>query len=329
MARASSWTVGVDFGGTYVKLGLVDQAGRVRHAERLASQTVRSPGAFIEGVSEAVERLGRRVGVRPLGLRGVGVGAPGPIDGRRGIVHNLVNVPGWQLVPLKQRLERRLRCPCAVDNDANLYILGEARFGAGRGAKTLVGLTLGTGVGGGIVLDGRVFRGAVGAAAELGHMVIDPQGARCGCGARGCLESHVGTAAILRLARSAVQGRARILQRLMQQPGARLTPELVCRAADLGDASARAIWQDVGRWLGIGVANLVNILNPDVVVIGGGVANAWRHFAPALRVQVRRQALELPRHSARIVRSQRGNEAGIVGAAVLVWNEMQGGQARA
>lgn len=319
------WTVGVDFGGTNVKVGLVAPTGRVAAAEALASREISRPGRFVEAVSEAVGRLARSVGERPGGLRGVGVGVPGPVDVRRGVVEFLVNVPGWRRVPLRRWLERRLGCRCAVDNDANLAALGEFALGAGRGARSLVCLTLGTGVGGGLILDGSLVHGAGGSAGEVGHMVIDPRGPRCGCGARGCLEAHVGTAAILRMGRRALRGGRGPLRRLTREAGGRLTPALISRAAHLGDERARRIWTAFGRWLGIGVANLTNLLNPDRVVLAGGVAGAWPLFYPSLIGTVRAQALAPAVRPLRIVRARLGTRAGIVGAAVLIW-EVTGGE---
>jgi glucokinase len=232
-----------------------------------------------------------------------------------------VNVPGWHEVPLRRQLERRLSCRCLVDNDVNLFTLGEFAFGAGRGARQLVGLTLGTGLGGGLIFNGALYRGSRGAAGEVGHMVIDPRGNRCGCGARGCLEAQVATAAILRMGRRAIRRGAGPLRTLSRRARGRLTPELVSQAARRGDAAARQIWREVGRSLGIGLGNVVNLLNPDRIVIGGGIANAWEWFYPSLITTVRAQAMEVSARSVQVVRARLGKSAGVVGAAVLVWHE--------
>lgn len=313
------WTVGVDFGGTNVKAGLVSPAGRVVATRILSSRAIGRPARFVEGLGEAVEALARSVGSRPRQLAGVGVGAPGLVDVERGVVHSLVNVPGWHRVPLRRLLERRLGCRCAVDNDANLVALGEFTFGAGRGAQCLVCLTLGTGVGGGLIVNGALHRGASGAAGEAGHMVIDPRGPRCACGARGCLEAHVGTAALLRMGRRAIRRRAGPLRMLVRQAGGRLTPALLSQAARRGDAAARRIWVEFGRFLGMGLGSLVNLLNPDRIVLGGGVAGAWPLFYPTLIRTVRAQAFDTSARAVRMVRARLGGHAGIVGAAVLLW----------
>ena len=314
-----AWTVGVDFGGTAVKVGLVMSTGRVHRMMVIASRRLATPAAFIDGIARTVRSLARSVGVQSSQLCGVGIGAPGPVDVARGVIHVLVNVPGWHEVALRRPLERRLKCPCFIDNDVNLFTLGEWRFGAGRGARALVGLTLGTGVGGGFVCDGALYRGVSGAAGELGHMIIRAQGWRCACGARGCLEAYVGTKGILRMTRQAVRKRPGVLRTMAHEAQGRLTPELVSRAAQRGDPAARAIWERVGASLGIGMVSVINAVNPDRIVIGGGVAKAWRFFAPAMTQTVRAQAMAIAQRAARIVRARLGAEAGVIGAAVLVW----------
>lgn len=317
---SARWTVGVDFGGTSVKAGLVDASGRVVATASFSTDEAARPAAFVERTSRAVESLARQAGVRPGQLRGVGIGAPGPVDVERGLVYSLMNVPGWRNVALARACERCLACRCFVDNDVNLMALGEWRFGAGRGAEQLVCLTLGTGVGGGLILNGALCRGASGAGGELGHMVIDPRGSRCGCGRRGCLEAHVGTAEILRKGRRLARRASTQLRASMRRSGGRLTPQLLSQAAQHGDAGARRLWQEIGQALGIGLANVVNLLNPDRMVIGGGIANAWRWFAPTMRQVVRDEAIDISARSVRIVRARLGNRAGIVGAAALVWD---------
>jgi len=276
----------------------------------LSTRQFGRPAAFVEGVHRAVEQLASSAKLPLARLAGIGIGVPGLVDAQRGIVHLLTNVRGWREVPLVSRLRARLQRPVFLDNDVNLVALGEWRFGAGRGATSLVCLTLGTGVGGGLIVHGALYRGVAGAAGELGHMVLDPNGPRCACGSRGCLEAHVGSAAIVRLARQAgVAHRGR------------LTPEGLADLARRGDRTARAVWHQVGRLLGCGLASVVNLLNPDRIVIGGGVANAWPLFAPTLQRTIRAEAMQIPARTVRVVRAQLGDQAGVIGAAVLVWGE--------
>ena len=296
------WTVGIDFGGTNIKVGLVADRGVIRAQDALATAEHATPSRFVDGVAQTIARLAERQRLSRRELRGVGLGAPGLLDARRGVIHRLVNVPGgWRGVPLARLMRQRLRCRCVIDNDANVVALGEWRFGAGRGTRHGVYVTLGTGVGGGVILNGALVRGAAGSAGELGHVTIDPDGPRCGCGNRGCLEAFVGTAALLRQARGAA------------------TPQDISRAASAGDPAARRIWRDVGVHLGTALAGVVNVLGPERIVIGGGVAGAWRWFAPSLRRTLRGRAFEVPARACRVVRAACGDSAGILGAAMLVW----------
>ncbi len=307
---------GVDFGGTNIKLGLVTREGRVIAQRMLLTRQHAQPRTFVEGLTAAFTALTRATRSR---LRGVGIGAPGLIDARRGAIFQLVNVPGgWRGVRLGSLVERRLGCPCAVDNDANVVALGEWSFGAGRGTQHSVCVTLGTGVGGGLVMNGRLVRGAIGSAGEIGHTSIALTGPPCACGRRGCLEAFVSTRAILRRARRAIRGGASVLRSLVAREGT-LTPEVVARAAASGDRAARQIWQEVGVSLGRGLANVINLLNPERVVLGGGVAKAWRFFAPSMHATLDVYAFDAPLNAVRVVRAQLGDRAGIIGGACLAW----------
>lgn len=309
---------GVDFGGTNIKLGLVTRQGRVLARTTLATCHHADPNVFTRGVASALQRLARVHGAR---VRGVGVGAPGLVDTERGSIYQLTNVPGgWRGVRLGALLERRVRCRCVIDNDVNAVALGEWSFGAGRGTQHSVYVTLGTGVGGGLVLNGRLVRGAIGSAGEVGHMALTADGPRCACGRRGCLEAFIGSAAVLRRAQRAMHRHAPRLRSLAERAGG-LTPEVVARAAWAGDPASRGIWQEVGDALGRGLANVVNLLNPERIVIGGGVGKAWGLFAPTMRASLRAHAFEAPAKAVSVVRAQLGDRAGILGAACLLWEQ--------
>ncbi|MBI4323070.1 MAG: ROK family protein [Candidatus Omnitrophica bacterium] len=314
-----SVTVGVDFGGTNIKVGCVTPRGRVVRRLVLPTRAHTTPETFLDGVEGAIARLCAALTIRRSQVRGVGVGVAGLVDGSRGVIYRLVNVPGgWEGVALRRLLERRLRCPCAIENDVNAVALGEWRFGAGRGTRHSVYVTLGTGVGGGLVVDGKLVRGIAGTAGEIGHTGVRLNGPRCACGRRGCLEAFVGTAGIVRRARQAIRAGNRPLERLAARHGGRLSPELVSRAARAGDRAAREIWQEVGCYLGAALANVVNLLSPERIVIGGGVAGAWPWFRGRLRATVRELAFAVPARACQIVRAQLGDDAGIIGGAMLV-----------
>lgn len=246
---------------------------------------------------------------------GVGIGAPGPLDTARGVVLLTPNL-GWVDMPLRARLAEGLDLPAALDNDANCAVLGECWVGAGAGGRCVIGLTIGTGIGGGIVLDGRVHHGVADCAAEFGHMTINLNGRRCGCGNDGCLEAYASGPAIA--ARAVEQLRAGASSRLGTRVDgdlARITAATVYEAAADGDLLADEVVRDTARYLGVGVANLLNIFNPDIVVIAGGVTRAGDHLFEPLRREVARRAFRPAVESCRIVPAALGDHAGVIGAA--------------
>lgn len=294
---------GIDLGGTNIKGGLFSPAGELLGKLEIPTEAEAGPQAVVERMAALVRELLARYG-QGQELVGVGVGAPGLHDFDRGICIFSPNLPGWQQVPVTDWLSRQLQVSVRLDNDANLATLGEYWQGAGQGAASLIMLTLGTGVGGGIVLNGQLYRGPDGTAGELGHMVIMTGGPTCNCGNRGCLETLASATALLRLGREAG----------LPVNEAREVMEL----ARNGDSQARQVVGDYITYLAIGVANLVNIFNPDLVLIGGGVVKAGEQLLSPLREQVSRMALSLPGRRAQIRGANLGNDAGIYGAAALV-----------
>lgn len=308
-------TLGVDIGGTSVKTGLVDARGRIVAHRTVPTPSRVTPRQMVALVAQIVAPWRRRSGWR---VGGVGVGVPGLVDVERGLVHTLVNIRGWRRVPLRRLMQVALRMPAVVDNDVNLMALAEARHGAGRGAQALVCVAMGTGVGGGLVLEGRLFRGATSSAGEIGHVPIRPDGPRCRCGGRGCLEAYVGNRRIVARAGALMRQR-----RAASRRGMAPAPEALSRAADRGDRLAQAVWRAVAQDLGVALVGVVNFLNPDRIVIGGGVAQAGRWLWKPLRRLVRERAMAVPARAVRIVPAALGPSAGVVGAATLVREEMR------
>ncbi len=316
MTRAA---IGVDIGGTSVKLGLVSARGRV--LARATFLTGRSAGR--ERTLEALTGRGRELQVRArrLGLRvaGLGIGAPGAIDVERGRVYFFPNLPGWKDTPLRALLERRLSLRVRLDNDANAMAFGEYVFGAGQGARNVIALTLGTGVGGGIIFDGRLFHGPAYSAAEIGHLVINEDGPRCACGNNGCIETYVGNGYFVRMVRAELRAGARsVLRRWVETDGEELTPLLVSQAARRGDLFARQVWRRTGEHLGTALVGLVNILNPERIILGGGIAQNRAFLFPAIRRTIRKKAFPIAARSVRVIPAALGVDAGLVGAAALV-----------
>jgi glucokinase len=320
MRRAA---IGVDIGGTNVKLGIVDERGKVFLRDTFPTGSVRSRGRLLAKLTEHIGILRTEARHRGLRLAGVGVGAPGPIDVERGLVYFFPNIPGWKNTPLKSILEKKLRLPVRVDNDANAMALGESLFGAGRlpagrqAERCIVALTLGTGIGGGIVFDGKLYHGSRFSAAEMGHMVVDPSGPRCACGNRGCIEAFVGNGYFVRGVRARLKGKRSVLKRWMKE-GKELTPKLVQEAARQGDAFSKAQWRLTGDRLGTFLAGLANLLNPERFVIGGGIALGGEQVLAPVRASLKKKAFPIAGRFVKVVPAVLGNDAGLVGAAALV-----------
>jgi len=297
---------GIDLGGTNVRIGLVEaESFEILREEKMPSQVELGHAQLVERLVEAVRRLGQGR------VRAVGIGVAGLIDAQRGYVLFSPNFPGWVDVPLGPELEWATGLPVAVENDANVVALGEYRAGAGQGAKCFLALTLGTGAGGGFVFDGKLFRGATGQAGEVGHMLIVPGGALCGCGRRGCLETIASATGLVRMVREELlAGRESVLADVSE-----LGAKEIDRAAREGDGLAIEVYERMGRALGLALANMFNTLDLDVISLGGGVAAASDLFMPALREQLD-QCL-LPRKDVKVVRTRLGDTAGILGAAGL------------
>jgi glucokinase len=318
---AGPLAIGIDIGGTKVAAGVVDPAGEVRALTRVetpASEPARTREVIVDLIRELA-------GAHPVAA--VGIGAAGWVDAARAMV-NFAPHLAWRDEPLRDRVAAEVGLPVVVENDANAAAWAEFRFGAGRAAgDPMVLVTVGTGVGGGIVLGGSVFRGAHGYAAEPGHQVVVPGGRLCSCGRRGCLDQYASGEALVRYARAGAAERPAAAAGLRELAGdlARLTGPLVTTAARAGDALAQDAFERVGRWLGAGLADLVQVLDPALLVVGGGVVDAGELLLAPTREAYREALAQRGRLPAAPVRTaQLGNLAGMVGAADLARREVGG-----
>lgn len=316
---AGRYIVGVDLGGTNIVVGAMTADGREQHAMHSIPTRADLGG---DGVVERIVQLCERViaetraatGAGREAFLGVGIGAPGPLDRENGIVIVTPNL-GWRDFPLRDKVGGPLGLPATLDNDANCATLGEWWIGAARGAKHVIGLTIGTGIGGGLILNGELYHGVSDVAGELGHITIDATGRRCGCGNYGCLEAYASGPAIAERAREALAGGEHsIMPSLVDGDLAKLTAATVYAAAHQGDELAGHVVRDTAKFLGIGVANFLNIFNPEVVVIAGGVTQAGDALFEPLRAEVRRRAFAPAVEACRIVPGELSGNAGVVGA---------------
>ncbi len=303
---------GVDLGGTNIKAGLVTEEGDIVHRHAIATRAPEGPAAVARRICRAVAKCARDAGVDPGRPAGVGIGAPGTIDRREGVVTFSPNLPGWHDVPLRRMVQEALDLPCTLENDANVAALAEQWIGAGRGASSLVLFTLGTGIGGGIVLDGHIWHGANGVAGEIGHMSINPDGPRCGCGNRGCLEAYASATAMVRRLREAVQAGA---DTPLASHLDSVTARDIHRAALEGDAVAAENIAQTGRYLGVAVSNVMHMLNPRVVAFSGGVTGAGEMLLSPLREEATWRTMDDSRREVKVCLGELAETAGIIGAA--------------
>ncbi len=305
--------IGVDLGGTNLRSALLSPDGELLDKHTEPTRASEGWKMVVHRLVESINRQKESAARKGLSISAVGVGAPGIIQASTGVVVKSPNFPDWNNLPLKDELERALRLPVTIENDANAAALGEQWRGAGKGIGSMILLTLGTGVGGGIVLHNQIWQGADGMAGELGHMTIIPDGRQCGCGNTGCLEMYASARGIVRSYRE---------RKLKIAAGAEISSEYVYEAARQGDADAVAVMKDMGRLLGIGIANLINIFNPEMIVIGGRVKDAWTLFITATQEEIKRRSFEVPAGRTRIVPSELGDDAGLVGAAAAALQKL-------
>jgi len=318
------YVIGVDVGGTNVKVGIIDLKGRIRKKRMFSTGNFSSRRGLINALVEDIRTVLGESGIEKKEVLGIGVGTPGLIDSRRGIIHYLVNIKGFEEVPLKKILEKRLRIPTFLDNDVNIMCLGELHYGNGSGGKNIVCVTLGTGVGGGIAIAGDLYRGSSFSAGEIGHITINEKGPYCNCGNRGCLEAYVGNSYIAKDAvRRLRKDKKSLIRRLVKGDFSKITPRIISEAAGKGDALAKKILIDTGERIGVGLANVINILNPEKVIIGGGVAEAGRILFDSIRASVDRRAMNVPAKAAKIIKARLGRDAGLIGAVALVRKELE------
>lgn len=287
-----------------MKIGLLDCRAKILKKKVLPTQSFTDKTRLIQALVSAVSNIIIENNIRKSDISGMGLGVPGPVDVSKGIVYFFPNIPGWKNVRLKEILEKKLGIKVLLDNDANLMCLAEFKLGAGIGFSNVIGITLGTGVGGGIIIEGRLYRGATFNAGEAGHMPLNETGPKCACGGRACLESYIGN--------------NKILKEVQRVFGKRLPLELIDALAARKNKQAIAIWSQVGAHLGIALTGIVNLLNPDAIVIGGGVAKAGEVLFSAIRKTVLARAMPVQARHAKILAAKLGSDAGIIGAGLLV-----------
>lgn len=309
--------IGIDVGGTNVKIALVDNNGKIIYSNSIPTRAEMGYEYTINNMKEAITELIKETKSDPKNIESIGFGFPGQIDYQKGIVRLAPNIPGWVDVPIAEIMEKEFGIPTRVDNDVRCAALGELNYGAGQGCDNLICITVGTGIGSGLVINGKLVRGASNAAGEIGHIKLDMNGGPlCGCGDRGCLEAFASGPSIVALAEEYIKGGKSTKYRELANPD--ITPYIVSEAAKQGDPVAKRIFTIVGEYIGIGLASVVNLLNPEKIIIGGGVAAAGDLLLTPIKESLVKRAMPIAGSAVEIVPAQLGNSAGVIGASLLI-----------
>lgn len=312
------YAVGVDIGGTHFRLAVVDETGQYGIIKKFPSESHLGPHKLIDRVVSAVSEVMQEA---PETVAGIGVGIAGAVDHIKGVVRFSPNLPGWDHIPLAEIMEARLGRPVLVDNDADLIAFGEKWRGAGRGYENFLCITLGTGVGGGLILRDEIWHGC-GTAGEIGHVTIDRHGARCNCGNYGCLETVSSATGLIRMAREGLrEGKEGLLaQRITSDPDA-LSARLIADLARQGDPWALELFAELGKALGVAIASVMNLLCLEAIIIGGGVSGAWDFFIGPLRTEYARRVMPGTRPEVSVLPWALKDAAGIIGAAAAIFHK--------
>jgi glucokinase len=334
----NKFSIGVDLGGTNLRIAAVDDQGTLVEKVTLGTKVSLGRDHVIDDMCDAIQRMSAKF-KDTAPLLGIGIGVPGIIDMQTGLLRESPNLPGWAEYPVRAEIERRLNTIVILENDANVAALGEQWLGAAKDTSDMAMLTLGTGVGGGLVTGGKIWRGANGMGGEFGHMTVEPEGHPCGCGNHGCLEQYASATAVVRMAREAIAANNASALAGAAHSDAEFSAKSIYNLAIQGDEDARKIFRYLGRCLGIALSSLVNALNLPIYVIGGGVSSAWEAFSPAIYEELRRRSIVYaatappdpsakpegasarvkpgPGHKTIVTRALLGSDAGLYGAARL------------
>lgn len=317
------YIVGVDLGGTKIATALFDTSTQLLRKMRVLTEPRDGADAVIARINDSIRALLSGAKADADDLAGVGIASPGPLNTRTGVV-NFAALLDWHDVPLRDRIHHELGVPVWLENDANAAGLGECHYGAGRGARGMVYVTISTGIGGGIIIDRRIYRGWHDSAGEFGHICIEPGGRSCRCGNRGCLQAYASGPALAEIARErlAATGRSSAILDLAGGVPDRINALILEQAALQGDPTAIALWNEMGARLGLGLSILVQLFDPELIVIGGGLSKAWPLFRDSTLDTIRQHIYKMLADDLRIMPATLGDEAGLYGAAALVFEKL-------
>jgi len=313
----------VDLGGSKILTAVVNAKGEMLSSDRRTTPAAKGPGVVIQAILDSIKRAISQAGITAAQLAAICIGAPGLSNPETGVIFTSPHLPGWKDVPLKTIVEEETGIKTLLVNDANAAALGEMYFGAAKGARNFIYITISTGIGGGIVIDGEIYAGSLGTAGEIGHMTIDTNGPKCNCGNTGCWETLASGTALAREAKQRISGGAKTsILEYADGDVNKVNAETVHKAAQQGDTLAKELIARTSYYIGVGLTNLINIFNPELIIIGGGLANIGDILLePAYKVAGER-AYKVAFESVRFARAELGKNSGVIGAAAYAFREI-------
>ncbi|MCS7052433.1 MAG: ROK family protein [Ignavibacterium sp.] len=317
MKKNQKFALGIDLGGTNIKLGIVSELGKIVSKVEVKTEAHLGPKAVIKNIEKGIDEILKN---KKIKLIGIGIGAPGIVTIKKGIVKSPPNLPGWDEIPLGSIIKKKYGIKVNVENDANAAAIGEMIFGAGKKYSSFIMVTLGTGVGGGIIYNGKLYRGEIGGAGEIGHISINPNGPRCNCGSTGCIEAYAGNHYLKEsVKKDLVNHPSSKIWELIENDLQKVSPRIIQMAAELGDVYAKEIIFDLGVNLGIAFSSLSNVLDISTFIIGGGVAGFGKPLLTSIKTTMISRVLTPLKSRINIIPAKLKNEAGILGASSLVF----------
>jgi glucokinase len=317
MAKSDKYTLGVDLGGTSVKIGIVSEEGKISRKLSVESRAAEGPDAVVEQIKKGIKEI---LDKSKKKIYEIGIGAPGVVSVKKGTVQNPPNFPGWGKVNLGKMIEKEFDKRVYVENDANAAAIGELIFGAGKKYDSFIMVTLGTGVGGGVIIDRKIYRGEFGAAGEIGHLTIDHEGPQCNCGSKGCIEAYVGNNYLVsRIKKELPDHRGSKIWGLIDNDLEQLTPKIIDTASEAGDLYAQSIVKKMGYYIGCALASVSNLLDISTFIIGGGVSGFGKPLFDSIKETAASRVLTPLRERIEVHPAKLKNDAGIKGASALVF----------
>ena len=304
--KRNKFYIGIDVGATRIKLGLLDSNLKIIKKIELETKNYPTKESLILALKDKISFLKNN-----FKIKAIGIGVPGLVNPHKGLIYYLVNIPGWKNVYLKKILEGFLNIPVFIDNDVNLMALAELHSGRAKGKKNVICLTLGTGVGGGLILEGKLYRGASFSAGEIGHIPLNEEGPKCNCGGIACLERYVGNRYIVERAKEEIKNKTfpSLIPELIKNDFSKLDPEILSFALKKNDPLAKKIWEETGRKIGIALSGVVNLLNPEMIIIGGGVSGVGKFLFETIRKTIKERAMSVPAKKVKVVSAKLKNNA--------------------